>query len=166
MTALSHEHMRALHSEAHSWKKRAHAAKEKLTKATGHVVRTLEVGAAGFVGGLLVGKLGSDDKTKDKSKLAGVPLDLLLALGFNTLGYFDVGGENSHHLNAFGDGFLGAYTSGLGFSAGKKWQATGHLFGETTSAALGTSTTTSGAMDPLALARIMASVPPPPPIPG
>ena len=164
--AATQEHLAHVHREMTSWKKRAGAAKAKLTKATGHIVRTLEVGTGAFVGGLLVGKLGSDDKTKDKSHVAGVPLDLGIALGLNLLGYFEVGGENSHHLNAFGDGFLGAYMSGVGFAKGKQWEATGKLFGASSTSALPTSATTTSGYDPATLARIMASVPPPGPIPS
>ena len=120
-TNITHEYVAHLHKRGQSLYKRLEALKEKLSGTTAKAVRTLEVSTAAVVGGVIQGKGGPDG-----AKFMHVPIDLGAGLLLNLLGYFDAAGdEYSDHLNNFGDGFLAAYMSGLGFSVGQNWRATG-----------------------------------------
>lgn len=121
MSNITHEHVAHLHKRGQSLYRRLEALKEKLSGTTAKAVRTLEVGAAAVAGGLIQGKGGPGGAT-----VFHVPIDLGAGLLLNLLGYFDAAGdEYSDHLNNFGDGFLAAYLSGLGFSVGNNWRETG-----------------------------------------
>ena len=66
-------------------------------------------------------------KSKDPNgaHIMHVPVDLGAGLILNLLGYFDAAGSYSEHLNNFGDGFLAAYVSNLGFHIGDNWKKNG-----------------------------------------
>ena len=130
MANITYEHLHHAVKKGESWRKRLEAYKEKLENATTKVVRTLEVGAAAAIGGIIQGKAGPDG-----AHFMHVPVDLGAGLVLSVLGYMDAAGSYSDHLNNFGDGFVAAYTSNLGFHMGTSWKNTGKLFGGVKAAA-------------------------------
>ncbi len=125
MSNITHEHVQHLHRRGQQLHQRLTALKEKLSGTTARAVRTLEVATAATLAGVIQGKAGPSGATLP---VIGVPVDLGAGLLLNLLGYFDAAGdEYSEHLNNFGDGFLAAYLSNLGFSMGNNWRTTGKL---------------------------------------
>lgn len=134
MANITYEHLHHAVAKGEGWKKRYLAYKEKiqgrLEGATIKVVRTLEVGSAAAVGGLAQGLM------KDPHVMH-IPVDLGAGLILSILGYFNAAGSYSEHLNNFGDGFIAAYTSNLGFHLGDTHKTTGKWsFGGTATAEL------------------------------
>lgn len=136
MANITRAHIAHAHAAVQRAHRRAESMKAKLEDTTQKFVRTLEVGAAAAVGGLIEGKAGPSG-----AHIMGVPVNLAGALALNLLGYFDAAGKHSEHLCNLGDGLLASYASSVGFGMGQKWASSGKLFG-------GTSTTaTQGAID-------------------
>lgn len=131
MTDFTHEHAQHLIKRTKSFKARLDAMKDRLTGATAKAIRTGEICAGAFAGGMLQGHAGPDGMT-----VAHIPVDLAAGLALNVLGIFGAAGDHSDHLSNVGDGFLGAYLSSVGFAAGKKWQERGSLFGHKATAEL------------------------------
>ena len=154
MANLTREHVEHLHGRVQHFHRRALALKERAEEMTEKFVRTLEIGAAATVGGVIHGKAGPEG-----AHIMGVPVDLGAGLALNLLGYFGVAGKHSDHLNNFGDGMLGAYLSQVGFGIGQKWLSTGKLLGGGAAKSAPATTTTSGAsLSPAAMAEIVARV--------
>lgn len=128
-TNITYEHLHHAVKKGEGFKKRLEAYREKLEGATTKIVRTLEVGAGAAVAGLIQGKF-------DHPHFLHMPVDLVAGLGLNIAGYLDAAGDYSEHLCNFGDGFVAAYTSGLGYQMGDTWKKTGKLFGAKAPAAL------------------------------
>jgi hypothetical protein len=153
MSNITHEHVQHLHKRGESLYRRLEALKEKLSGTTAKAVRTLEVSTAALVGGVIQGKAGPDG-----AHIMHVPVDLGAGLLLNLLGYFDAAGdEYSEHLNNFGDGFLGAYLSSLGFGMGKAWKETGK-FSLTTKTPAQLPTAAAGTISPDQMQDIIARV--------
>jgi len=89
-----------------------------------HLIRTLEVNGAAFLGGLGQGMVGKDGKN-----FLGMPLEAWAGLVLEGVGYFGVGGQLAEHAINVGDGLLASWTSSLGFQAGANWRTTGQWFG-------------------------------------
>jgi hypothetical protein len=147
MVEINREHVQHIVRQNQSLADRVEALKQRLSSAmsatksvmssagqrlavtpTGHrehLVRTAEVNAAAFLGGLAQGKAGPDG-----GHFLHIPLEAWLGAGLEALGYFGVGGEQlAEHAINFGDGFLASWTSSVGFQVGTKWRTTGEMFG-------------------------------------
>lgn len=144
---ITRQHVQHLHHRATHLHKKVEALKERAEAMTEKFVRTLEIGAAATVGGVIQGKAGPDG-----AHVMGVPVDLGAGLALNLLGYFDAAGKYSDHLNNFGDGMLAAYLSQVGFGVGQKWRSTGKLLGGSTTP----TTSTQGTLSPADMAAIAA----------
>ena len=121
-----------------------------------HLIRTLEVNGAAFLGGLAQGKAAEDG-----GHFLGVPLEAWLGFALEAVGYFGGPGQLSEHATNLGDGFLASWTSGLGFHVGAKWATTGHLFGGKGQPALAASNGAAavrGEISPHQMAQIVARV--------
>lgn len=121
-----------------------------------HLIRTVEVNTAAFLGGLAQGKAGDDG-----GHFLGVPLEAWLGLGLEALGYAGVGGDQvAEHATNLGDGFLASWTSSLGFHVGANWRTTGHPFGGKKTPALAASNgaAVKGEISPHQMAQIVARV--------
>ncbi len=151
MANLTKAHLQHLHGRVQHLHKRAGALKEKAEKMTEKFVRTLEVGAAAALGGVVQGKAGPAG-----AHIMGVPVDLGAGLALNLLGYFGVAGKHSDHLNNFGDGMLAAYLSQVGFGVGQQWLKTGKLGLPTGQTAV--SGTLSAGLSPGQMAEIVENV--------
>jgi len=101
-------------TEVNRWRQRAQTVSKSGEKTTERIVRTVEVGAAGFAVGLIKGKWGSS------ISVWGVPVELIAGVGLHALGYLGVAGKAQDHLHAFGDGALAVWFSGLGANVGAK----------------------------------------------
>ena len=144
----------ALARIAHHSTQRAERAerRESRLKARGErvaekVVRTGEVAAGAFLGGVLQG-MGHE-------KLGPVPVDLALGLAGNAASLFGVGGHWAHDIGNLGDGFLAAFASDAGHAFGQRAKATGHLFGHGSSPAApaGAPPAVHGELDPRMVAQ-------------
>lgn len=126
-----------------SWKKlaergeRAIAHAQRLRKHGEHVMekvlRTAETSGTAFGLGLLNGYHGP-------ITVAKVPLELLLAAGFELGGYLGLAGKHSDHLNSIGDGALSTFAVIKGVQIGSEMKAK-HSGG-------GQATTTKGVSGP------------------
>lgn len=127
-------HVAHVHRRNESLEAKIRRLKDKAAHAAEHGVRTVEVIAGAGLGGLIQGM------AKDPSvgaKIFHVPADLAIGASLKLCGLLELAGEEySDHLANFGDGFLGAYFSDLGFSIGAKRKATGSFFGPKNTAAL------------------------------
>lgn len=123
-----------------------------------HLVRTLEVNGAAFLGGLAQGKSGPDG-----SHFLGVPLEAWAGGVLEAVGYFGVGGDKiAEHAINFGDGFIASWMSSVGFHVGNNWRTTGHLFGhkdrDSPALAASNGTAVKGEITPQHMAQIVARV--------
>ena len=103
------------------WKQSLNSAKDKIAKykekadlIIQKAVETVEIGAASFGMGVLMGKTGG-------VSVVGVPVDLLAGLGLNLLGYVGVGGKYVDHLHNLGNGSLAHYLGAVGNKVGQNW---------------------------------------------
>lgn len=94
---------------------KARAALAKADEAVSTVITTSEVSAASFLFGLAQGKYGG-------IAIVGVPVDLLAGLALHIAAFAGIGGKNSSHLHAFGDGALASFFGGLGRQVGRSIQ--------------------------------------------
>jgi len=113
-------------NQAESMKNRAKAALEKAGDAVDNLIRTSEVAVSAFAFGVLQGKF----RKQGGVTLLGIPVDLIAGVGFHALGLAGVGGRNSHHLHAFGDGALASYFTTLGRGVGQSWGGESGVSGE------------------------------------
>ena len=127
----------------------SHHARAALPKAVG----TVETAVAAGVAGVIQGHAGDKGST-----IGPIPTDLGIGVALNLLGYFHVAGDQwSGHLNNFGDGFLAAYTSSIGFQMGRRWLDEGH-FSFTSHALPPSGTAVKGEISPGQMADIVARV--------
>lgn len=80
------------------------------------VLRTAETSGTAFALGMVNGYHGP-------VTIAKMPLELLLAGGFELAGYFGLAGKHSDHLNNIGDGALSAYAVVKGVQIGAELKA-------------------------------------------
>ncbi len=184
MVEINREHVQHLVRQNQSLAERVEALKQRLSSAmsatksvvssagrqlavtpTGnreHLIRTVEVNGAAFLGGLAQGKAGPDG-----GHFLGVPVEAWLGAGLEALGYFGVGGDQlSEHAINLGDGFLAAWTSSVGFQVGTNWRTKGHLFGghrdspalAAANGAAANSAAVKGEISPQQMAQIVARV--------
>ena len=159
MADVGPEHVRYLYGQKQALQKRLSAFRERygerikgtVKKAT----RTVEVSAAGMLGGMVQGHAGEEG-----SSVMGIPTDLLAGLVLNGLGFAGVAGDHSEHMHNFGDGFLAAFTSSLGYGWGANWKKTGKFSFHQDGGGLGLppGTTTKGEISPHQMADIVARV--------
>lgn len=124
---LTHEHFHALARAKAAAERYADKIREKFEGKTVRAIRTVEICTGALIGGVLEGHAGAGG-----SKIFGIiPTNLGLGVLLNGLGYFDVAGEHSEHLNNFGDGFLATEVSNIGHGLGANAKANGwfHMFG-------------------------------------
>lgn len=146
-----------------SWKKlaergeRAIAHAQRLRKHGEHVMekvlRTAETSGTAFGLGLLNGYHGP-------ITVAKVPLELLLAAGFELGGYLGLAGKHSDHLNSIGDGALSTFAVIKGVQIGSEMKAK-HSGGGQISATKGTSLPDPQAMRTMVEQAVAARVPTP-----
>lgn len=131
---------------------KAKQALDRADEAVATVVTTAEVSAASFLFGLAQGKYGG-------IALVGVPVDLLAGLGLHILAFAGIGGKNSHHLHAFGDGALASFFGGIGRQVGRSIQSPEDRARIATSVqgALDGGTTGGGSLADEELARMVAA---------
>jgi hypothetical protein len=178
MVEINREHVEHLVRQNRTLAERVEALRERLTAAasatksavatagrqlaltpTGHrehLIRTLEVNGAAFLGGLGQGKVGEEG-----THFLGMPLEAWLGFALEAVGYFGGPGQLGEHAINLGDGFLASYTSGLGFHVGANWKKTGHLLGGKGHPALAASngaTAVKGEISPHQIAQIVARV--------
>jgi hypothetical protein len=146
MTALAHHHRPLTLAE------KAAKLKKRAGSIAGRGVRTLEVGAGAALGGLVQGM----SKSPNGAHIVKVPADLAIGLGLHLAGFLDLAGDEwSSHLNNFGDGFIGAYFSDLGFAVGKKKKETGSFFTKGASGSLSTPAAVHGEVTPQQMAEAL-----------
>jgi hypothetical protein len=179
MVEINREHVEHLVRQNRTLAERVEALRERLTAAasatksavatagrqlaltpTGHrehLIRTLEVNGAAFLGGLGQGKVGEEG-----THFLGMPLEAWLGFALEAVGYFGGPGQLGEHAINLGDGFLASYTSGLGFHVGANWKKTGHLLGgkgqHPALAASNGATAVKGEISPHQIAQIVARV--------
>ena len=117
---VTEQHLHHMAKRHHSTMRKFDALRERLSGMTEHAVRTLEVGAGAWLGGLVEGRTNN-------GTLGPVPINLAAGLTLSALGFLDVAGDYSEHLNSFGAGFLGSYAASHGYAFGKRWRETGKL---------------------------------------
>jgi hypothetical protein len=116
-------------------------------------VRSVVVGGTAFGLGLANGRYGG-------VKVAGVPVDLGLAIVSHMAGFAGLGGTQNKHLHSVGDGALAAYLATTGRGVGIKMAANSEgakavkdrVAGELAAAGLGGQRLTSEQLDNLARA--------------
>lgn len=159
MANVGPEHLKYAWNRGEGFKRKYLAFREKhgerIKRTVGTAVRTLEVSAAGMAGGMVQGHAGEEG-----SSVMGIPTDLLAGLVLNGLGFAGVAGDHSDHLHNFGDGFLAAFTSSLGYGWGANWKKTGKFSFHKDGGGLGLppGTTTKGEISPHQMADIVARV--------
>jgi hypothetical protein len=122
MANITEEHLHHMAKRHHTTMRKLDALKEKFSGMTERAVRTVEVGAGAWLGGVVEGRTGG-------GTVVHVPINLGVGLALSAAGYLDLAGnEYSKHLNNFGDGFIGSYVAATGFNFGKNWRDTGKLF--------------------------------------
>lgn len=122
VTHVSKASLVRAHERLQTMQNRIAKFKDHAAKTTEKVVRSVEVGSAALVVGVLQGRAGSVE-------IMGVPAELAAGLALNLAGYFGVAGKHSDHLNNFGDGALAAYLVTVGKGVGTAWKAKGSLGG-------------------------------------
>ena len=177
MVEINREHVEHLVRQNRTLAERVEALRERLSAAasatksamasagrqlaltpTGHrehLIRTLEVNGAAFLGGLGQGKVGEDG-----NHFLGLPLEAWLGIAGEAIGYFGGSGQLAEHATNLGDGFLASWTSSLGFHVGANWRKTGHLlWGKGTPAlAASNGAAVKGEISPHQMAQIVARV--------
>ncbi len=178
MVEINREHVQHLVRQNQSLGERIDALKQKLSTAMSstktamsaagqrltrpgnaeHLVRTLEVNGAAFLGGLAQGKSGPA-----AAHFLGIPFEAWAGAALEAAGYFGLGGDQlAEHAINLGDGFLASWTSSVGFHMGENWRTSGHLFGhqDRGSPALAASngTAVKGEITPQQMAQIVARV--------
>jgi hypothetical protein len=99
----------------------------KLATVTAKSVEVLEIGAGAAVAGVIQGRAIAQGHMEG-ARILGLPADLMLGVGLELAGHFDLAGEEwSHHLCNFGAGFIAGYASDWGVAFGKRWVSEGHL---------------------------------------
>ncbi len=86
----------------------------KARSGAAQLVRTAEVAAGAFGTAALSARRGG----AGGAQIFGMPIELILAVGFYGVGMFGVAGEFSDDLSNFGDGALGAYLATEGRKVG------------------------------------------------
>jgi hypothetical protein len=100
---------------------------KKLATVTAKSVEVLEIGAGAAVAGVIQGRAIAQGHMEG-ARILGLPADLMLGVGLELAGHFDLAGEEwSHHLCNFGAGFIAGYASDWGVAFGKRWVSEGHL---------------------------------------
>lgn len=123
MANITEEHLHHMAKRHHHISKKFDALRDKFAGMTERAVRTVEVGAGAFLGGVLEGRT-------DGGTVLHVPMNLGVGIALSAAGYLDLAGEEySKHLNNFGDGFIGSYVGSKGYAFGQNWRNTGKLFG-------------------------------------
>jgi hypothetical protein len=153
MANLGPEHVKYAWHRGEAFKKRLASIQDRLRHGTKKVVRSLEVSAAGAVGGLIQGRAGEEGST-----VMHIPTDLLGGIVLNGLGFFGAAGDYSDHLHNFGDGLLAAFTSSMGYGWGSNWRKTGKFSFAAKPSELLPGTTTKGEISPGQMADIVARV--------
>lgn len=102
---------------------RARRVREKGQEAIERGVRTTVSSATAFGLGMVQGRTGGVEL------FGKLPLELLVGAGAHVAGYMKVGGRNSEHLHAVGDGALALYAGTMGRAVGTQWKTTGRLLG-------------------------------------
>jgi hypothetical protein len=130
MANITEEHLHHMAKRHHTTLKKFDALKDKFSGMTERAVRTVEVGAGAWAGGIVEGRTGG-------GTVMHVPINLGVGVALAAAGYLDLAGdEYSPHLNAFGDGFIASYVAATGYAFGKRWRDTGKVFGAKADAAL------------------------------
>lgn len=122
MANITEQHLHHMAKRHHHTMRKFEALKDKFSGMTERAVRTVEVGAGAWLGGLAEGRTNG-------GTVLHVPINLGIGVALSAAGYLDLAGEWSGHLNNFGDGFIGSYVAATGYNFGKRWRDTGKLFG-------------------------------------
>jgi hypothetical protein len=119
---VTEEHLHHMAKKLHHTNSKLHAIRAKFSGVTERAVRTVEVGAGAWLGGLVEGRTAG-------GTVMHVPINLGVGIALSAAGYLDLAGsEWSGHLNNFGDGFIASYVAATGYAFGKRWKETGKLF--------------------------------------
>ena len=102
---------------------RARRVREKGQEAVERGVRTFVSTGTAFGLGVVQGRTGGVEL------FGKLPRELLVGAGAHVAGYMRMGGKNSEHLHAVGDGALALYAGTMGRAVGSQWKATGKLLG-------------------------------------
>ena len=92
-------------------RRRLSSLKQKGDEMATTIIRTAEVGMGAFVMGGIQGRFGD-------VSVGPVPVSLGAGLILHAAGLAGVGGRNSQHLSAIGDGCLAAYLTTIGTGVG------------------------------------------------
>lgn len=95
-----------------SLQSRAKNAIAKTESVVGEAVQTLEIGATAFALGVAKGRYGPVD-------IAGIPVDLGMALGLHAVAFVS-DSEMSDHMHSFANGAMASYLADLGGRIGAK----------------------------------------------
>ena len=148
MANITEEHLHHMAKRHHSTMKKLDQLRDKFSGMTERAVRTVEVGAGAWLGGVTEGRTGG-------GTVLHVPINLGVGLALSAAGYLDLAGdEYSKHLNNFGDGFIGSYVAATGFAFGKRWRDSGKLFSPKDGGAL-PSATASGELSDAQMSNIV-----------
>lgn len=116
--------------------------RDKAAEGVGHVVSTMEAGAAAFAFGWARGRYAKDGELR----VMGVPVDLASGLAMKALAFGEQFGGYDKDAHALGQGALDAYLTSMGVRFGV----------EARDKAEGKTTTTAGGLTPEELAREIA----------
>lgn len=92
---------------------RARGMADKSEAIVERVVQTAEVQVGAFTFGVINGRFNAPE-------IAGVPADLGAGLGLHLMSFAGLGGAQSKHMQAFGDGALASYFTNLGNTVGSR----------------------------------------------
>jgi len=124
MANITEEHLHHMAKRHHTTMRKLDSLREKFSGMTERAVRTVEVGAGAWLGGVAEGRTAG-------GTVLNVPINLGVGLALTAAGFLDLAGdEYSKHLNNFGDGFIGSYVAATGYNFGKRWRDSGKLFGD------------------------------------
>ena len=119
---VTEEHLHHMAKKLHHTNSKLAALKDRFSGVTERAVRTVEVGAGAWLGGLVEGRTAG-------GTVMHVPINLGAGIALSVAGYLDLAGNQwSGHLNNFGDGFIASYVAATGYAFGKRWKETGKLF--------------------------------------
>ncbi len=150
MANITEDHLHHMAKRHHTTLKKLDQLKGKLSGMTERAVRTVEVGAGAWAGGLIEGRTAGQT-------VLHIPINLAAGVALSAAGYLDLAGDEwSGHLNNFGDGFIGSYVAATGYAFGKRWRDTGSLLGAKKADAALPSATASGDLSEGQMAEIVA----------
>lgn len=153
MANLGPEHFGYMARQLQSMRNRITRKQEHWESMLTKGMRTAEVAVGALAGGVIQGHAGEEG-----SHIFHIPTDLAIGVALNIAGFFNAAGSQSTHLHGFGDGFIGSFTSSLGFGWGNTWRTTGKFAFTSGPKSLPAATKSAGEISPAEMANIVSKV--------